>query len=112
MLTAGGQNGSQGISNRLLAFALLLLVFRIPQLMPAMAASGGTASLLGASRGVDAIGSLPIVGGVLSAPARLMGIGASGRAARGSQSRSRGRREGGNGDAGSRGHSRGGRSRS
>jgi hypothetical protein len=110
MLAAGGQNASQGISNRLLAFALLLLVFRIPQLMPAMAASGGTASLLGMSRGVDAIGGLPVVGGVLSTPARLMGISASGRAGRGS--RARGRREGGNGDAGSRGQSRGGRSRS
>jgi hypothetical protein len=109
-LAAGGQNASQGIGNRLLAFALLLLVFRIPQLMPAMAASGGTASLLGVSRGVDAIGGLPVLGGALSAPARLMGIGALGRAGRGS--RGRGRREAGNGDAGGSGHSRGGRSRS
>jgi hypothetical protein len=110
MLAAGGQNASQGVSNRLLAFALLLLVFRIPQLMPAMAASGGTASLLGVSRAVDAIGGLPVLGGALRVPARLMGIGASGRAGRGS--RGRGRREDGNGDAGGRGHSRGGRSRS
>ncbi len=65
MLSAGGDNASQGISNRLLAFALLLLVFRIPQLMPAGSASGGTASLLGLSRGADAVASLPVVGGVL-----------------------------------------------
>jgi hypothetical protein len=104
MLTAGGQNASQGISNRLLAFALLLLVFRIPQLMPAMAASGGTASLLGVSRGIDAIGALPVLGGVLKTPARLMGGGGGRRA-----SRSGGNRGGDGHEAG--GASRGGSGR-
>jgi hypothetical protein len=64
-LTAGGQNAEQAISHRVLAFALLLLTFRLPQLLPAPSASGGTASFLGLSRGFAAIARLPLVGGAL-----------------------------------------------
>jgi hypothetical protein len=103
MLKAGGGQGDQGVTSRVLAFALLLLVFRIPQLMPAfsLTPSGGTASFLGLSRGGDAIASLPVVGGVLGLPGRLLPLpagGSHGRSGGGSAGRGSLSRTGGTDD--------------
>jgi len=107
LLTGAGDGAGQtpALSSRVLAFMFLLLVFRIPQLMPALPASGGTASFLGLSRGAGAIASLPLIGSVLpggraggSGRRRAGGSGGSssrsGRQGRGDRSKSGGQGKG------------------
>jgi len=98
LLTGAGDGTGQApaLSSRVLAFMFLLLVFRIPQLMPALPASGGTASFLGLSRGASALTGLPLIGSVL--PGGRAGGGGRRRAGGGGSSSQSSRR--GRGDRG------------